>query len=195
MKKKSRIKRALLTIACFAITVATTAQVAYSSNVIDIKLNGTSNVHDWEMKAVAGKSNASFVVSNGKVTSLSTMNFSLPVKNLKSGHDGMDKNTYKALNATANPDISFVLGSATLVAAGGNNYKLNCAGKMTIAGTTKQVELIATAVYDPATKSFTITGVKKMKMTDYNVKPPKALLGTIKTGDDISISYNLKFKA
>jgi hypothetical protein len=38
-------------------------------------------------------------------------------------------------------------------------------------------------------------GVKKMKMTEYNVKPPTALLGTFKTGNYISISYNLKFKA
>jgi hypothetical protein len=56
-------------------------------------------------------------------------------------------------------------------------------------------ELMATGVYNPADKSFTVTGVKKMKMTDYNVKPPTALLGTIKTGNDITISYNLKFKA
>jgi hypothetical protein len=54
---------------------------------------------------------------------------------------------------------------------------------------------MATGVYNPADKSFTVTGVKKMKMTDYNVKPPTALLGTIKTGNDITISYNLKFKA
>jgi len=195
MKKVSRIKMALLTIAGFAMAIAATAQIAYSTTVIDIKLNGTSNVHDWEMKAVAGNSNTSFAVANGKIISLSAMNFSLPVKNLKSGHDGMDKNTYKALNEPANPTIRFVLGSATVAAAGGNNYKLNCSGKMTIAGITKDVELIATAIYNPADKSFSITGVKKMKMTDYNVKPPKALMGTIKTGNDISISYNLKFKA
>ncbi len=104
----------------------------------------------------------------------------------------MDKNTYKALNTDANPNISFVLTSATVVSKGGNNYLLNCVGNMTIAGKVKQTDLVANAKYNPADKSFTITGVKKMKMTDYNVNPPKALLGTIKTGNDISISYNLK---
>ena len=176
------------------VSLSLIAQANYHSQVVDIKLNGTSNLHDWEMKAVVGTSDASIVLVNGKVTSLSKMNFSLPVKNLKSGHDAMDKNTYKALNTTANPDIHFVLTSATVITTGGNTYKLNCVGKMTIAGKTNQTELVATGIYDPADKSFTVTGVKKMKMTDYNVKPPKALLGTIKTGNDISISYNIQFK-
>ncbi len=105
----------------------------------------------------------------------------------------MDKNTYKALNTDKNPTISFVLTSATVTATGGNNYQLKCVGKLSIAGTIKHTDLVATAKYNPADKSFTVTGVKKMKMTEYNVSPPKALMGTIKTGDDISISYNLKF--
>lgn len=194
MKKITLSKITLLIAINFTLSIAAIAQTNYHTQVVDIKLNGTSNLHDWEMKAISGTSDASFVVDNDKVTSLSKMNFSLPVKNLKSGHGVMDKNTYKALNNDVNPNISFVLTSATVIATGGNNYKLNCVGKMTIAGTTNQTELLATGIYNPADKSFTVTGIKKMKMTDYKVKPPKALLGTIKTGDDISISYNLKFK-
>jgi len=188
-------KIALFAAINFALSITAISQTNYRTQVVDIKLNGTSNLHDWEMKAVSGTTAASFVVTNGKITSLSKLNFSLPVKNLKSGESAMDKNTYKALNSDANPNISFVLSSATVVSTGGNNYKLNCQGKMSIAGKTNQTELLATGIYNPADKSFTVTGVKKMKMTEYNVKPPTALLGTIKTGNDISISYNLKFKA
>ena len=194
MKKTSLIKIALLLALGFTSSVATIAQTKYHAQEVDIKLDGTSNVHDWEMKAVSGTSDATFVINNGKVTSLSKMNFSIPVKNLKSGHAAMDKNTYKAMKTDDNPNISFVLTSATVTGAGENNYKLNCMGKMTIAGKTNETELIATGIYNPADKSFTVTGIKKMKMTDYDVKPPKALLGSIKTGDNISISYNVKFK-
>ncbi|MCW3106452.1 MAG: YceI family protein [Segetibacter sp.] len=187
-------KIAVLVAINFIMSITVIAQTSYHGQVFDIKLTGTSNLHDWEMKAASGTSDASIVVDDGKVISLSKMNFSLPVKNLKSGRGAMDKNTYLALKTDANPNISFVLTSATVIAAGGNNYQLNCVGKMTIAGTTNQTELLATGIYDRADKSFTITGVKKMKMTDYHVKPPKALLGTLKTGNDISISYNVKFK-
>jgi hypothetical protein len=57
----------------------------------------------------------------------------------------------------------------------------------------KQTQLVATGKYNPAGKSLIVTGVKKMKMADFNVAPPKALMGTINTGNDISISYNMKF--
>ena len=137
------------------------AQTNYHTQVVDIILSGTSNLHDWEIKAVSGTSDATVVVYDSKITSLSKMNFSFPVKNLKSGHGAMDKNTYKAMNTALNPNISFVLTSATIIAAGGNNYKLNCKEKMTIAGTTNETELLATGIYNPADKSFTVTGIKK----------------------------------
>jgi hypothetical protein len=194
MTKITLSKIALLIAINFTLALSSIAQTNYHTQLVDIKLNGTSNLHDWEMTAGSGTGDALFIVNNGKVTSLSKLNFSLPVKNLKSGHGSMDNNTYKALNEPANPNISFVLTSATVISTGGNNYKLNCVGKMTIAGTTNQTDLFATGIYNPSDKSFTVTGVKKMKMTDYKVKPPKALLGAIKTGDEISISYNVKFK-
>jgi LEA14-like dessication related protein len=62
---------------------------------------------------------------------------------------------------------------------------------MSIAAKTNQTELVVAGIYNPADKSFTVTGINKMKMKDYNVKPPSALFGTIITGDAISISYNL----
>ena len=190
--KKTALAFALI----FTISVVGKAQKTYQSQSFDIRLNGTSNVHDWEMKAVKGTSEATFFVdTKGRLTSLSKISFMVPARNLKSEHTGMDKNTYKALKSDANPNISFKGTSATIASTGGNNYQLNCKGEMSIAGTIKQTDLVATCVYNPDDKSFTITGVKKMKMTDYNVQPPKALMGTIKTGNDISIAYNLKFSS
>ena len=194
MKKLSIKKIAALLAIPLTIGTATIAQNVYQSQAVDIKLNGTSNLHDWEMKAVKGNSEASFVVNaNDKITSLSKISFTLPAKNLKSEHTAMDNNTYKALNTDKNPNISFVSTSANITSTGGNSYKINSTGKLTIAGTTHETELVATGKYNPADKSLTVTGVKNMKMTDYNVKPPKVMLGTIKTGNDISIAYNLKF--
>ena len=197
--KRLSIKKIALFCAIFLTTgftfcTAVVAQTIYQSQELDIRLNGTSNIHDWEMKAVKGTSEAAFNVdASGKITSITRLSFVLPATNLKSEHTAMDKNTYKALNADKNPNISFVLSSSTVTPTGGNVYQIHCQGKLTIAGKSNQTELIATGKYNPADKSFTVTGVKKMKMTDYNVDPPKALLGTIKTGNDISISYNVKF--
>jgi len=146
------------------------------------------------MKSTKGQVDALIDVNNDKVT-LSGLSFSFPAESLKSGHSMMDNNTYKALKTEQNPNISFVLVSANLAPAGANTYQLTGIGKLTIAGTTQQTDLSVLLKYNPADKSFTCSGVKKFKMTQYGVKPPSVMLGTIKTGDEISIAYNLNIKS
>ncbi len=193
--KKITIARVALILAISLTTNSIAfSQKAYESTTLNISLKGTSSLHDWEMKAANGNSEATFSTdSKGVITQLSKLNFSLAAKSLKSAHKVMDNNTYKALKADKNPTISFVMTSGTVTPEGGNNYVINCKGKLSIAGTTKDTDLVAAGKYNPSDKSFTVTGIKKMKMTDYNVTPPKAMMGTIKTGNDISISYNIKF--
>ncbi|WP_207495561.1 YceI family protein [Aridibaculum aurantiacum] len=169
------------------------AQTPYHTQALDVKLSGTSTLHDWHMDAKQGTSDAAFVVEGDKLTSIAKLNFTLPVRNLKSESSGLDKNAYKAMNVEANPNIQFVLTASSITPAGGNNYNIKAVGKLTISGTTKDTELQATGTYNPADKSITVNGSKKMKMTDFNVKPPTVMMGTIKTGNDITISYNLKY--
>jgi polyisoprenoid-binding protein YceI len=170
------------------------AQAPFVSKSVTISLTGTSTLHDWEMKGAQGSGQAAFDVdAAGKVTGLSKLSFTIPSVSLKSEHTMMDNNTYKALNSEKFPNISFILSTATVTSLGNNNYQFNCMGKLSIAGFTKETDLVATGRYNPADHSITITGVKKMKMTDYNVKPPTVMMGTIKTGNDISITYNVRF--
>jgi polyisoprenoid-binding protein YceI len=190
---KALVMLALTSSVLIGSTTTTNAQSKFQSQAINIKLQGTSTLHDWEMIADKGNSEAVFVLTNDKLTSLSGLTFTLPAKNLKSEHTVMDNNTYKALKADQNPNITFVLTSAIVAPVDGNTYQLRCVGRLTIAGTTRETELTATGKYNPADKTFTVAGSKKMRMTDYQVKPPTVMFGTIKTGDDITISYNLKF--
>ena len=102
----------------------------------------------------------------------------------------MDKNTYKALKTDTYNSISFNLTSSKITQLEANSYQLKCLGNLTIAGTTRETELIAACKLN-ADKTYTCSGAKKLKMTDFNVKPPTAVMGTIKTGDEISVAYSL----
>jgi polyisoprenoid-binding protein YceI len=194
MKHSHLITIACLTAAFFCGTISTFAQAKYHAETLDLTVSGTSTLHDWEMKSSKGKAEALIAVDNGKVT-LSGLSFNFPAESLKSGHNMMDNNTYKALKTEKNPNITFVLVSGNLTPAGVNTYQFTGMGKLTIAGTTQQTDLTVLLKYNPTDKSFTCSGVKKFKMTQYGVKPPSVMLGTIKTGDEISISYNLSIKS
>lgn len=170
------------------------AQAKYHAQTLHLVVSGTSSLHDWEMKSSKGEFEASIAVANDKVT-FSALNFTVPAESLKSGHGMMDKNTYKALRTGKNPNISFVLVSSKVTPAGENTYQLKGIGRLTIAGTTLETDLLATVKYNPADKSFSCTGTKKFKMSEYGVKPPTVMMGAIKTGDAISISYTLNIKS
>ena len=184
----------LMIVCLVAISTGCIAQAKYHVQTFDLTISGTSSLHDWEMKSSKGQVDATISVANDVVT-FSGLSFDFPAESLKSGHSMMDNNTYKALGTGKNPNISFVLLSGNVTSVGANTYQLKGIGKLTIAGTTKQTDLEVTLKYNPADKSFTCTGTKKFKMTEYGVKPPSVMLGTIKTGDAISISYNLNIKS
>ena len=169
-------------------------QAKYHANKLDVTVSGTSTLHDWDMKSDKGQFDAAITVANEKVV-VGNLSFNLPAESLKSGHGMMDKNTYKALKTDKNPSISFVLASGNVTAQGGNNYLLKGTGKLTIAGTTLLTDLIVTMKYNPVDKSFYCSGTKSFKMSEYGVKPPTVMMGTIKTGDAISIAYNLTIKS
>ena len=194
MKLSHSISTASLFIAfLFGGLTHTFAQAKYHAQTMDVTVSGTSTLHDWEMKSSKGQVDASILFANNILT-LSGLSFNFPSESLKSGHSMMDNNTYKALKTEKNPNISFVLTSGNVTPSGANTFLFNGMGSLTIAGTTIQTDLVATLKYNPEDKSFTCTGVKKFKMTQYGVKPPTVMLGTIKTGDEISIAYNLNIK-
>lgn len=179
----------------FITPVESTAQARFQGQNLNISVTGTSTLHDWDMKSTKGQCDAVITVTNNRVT-FSGLTFTMPAESLKSGNGAMDKNTYKALKTDKNPNIIFVLSSVnSITTSGQNSYVFKGAGKLTIAGTTKVTDITATLKYNPADKSFTCVGSKKFKMSEYGVKPPTVMLGTLKTGDDITINYNINLKS
>jgi len=177
----------------FSFTVKeSTNTLLYRTNNLSIAVDGTSSLHDWTVKSEKGQCDMNLVLTGDKLTGITSLNFSIPVETLKSGHGAMDNNTFKALKSKNYKNITFTLTSGTVTAVDAINYKVKAVGKLSIAGTTKETELLANVKYNAADQSYTLSGVKKMNMTDYNVEPPTALFGTIKTGNAISVSYNAK---
>lgn len=183
----------LLTSLILSITASAQTKHQSTGNV-KIVIEGTSNIHDWDMKSDKGVCSSVLDINTlGSLNGISTLNFSVPAESLKSDHSGMDKNTYKALNTSKFSSISFVAGSVEVKPSGTSGYALTAKGKLTIAGVSKDVVLTASGIVN-ADKSITYSGSYQLKMTDYNVDPPTALLGTIRTGDKVVVKFNLVIK-
>jgi polyisoprenoid-binding protein YceI len=199
MKSKLRKKLCVLATCLVCLNPLTHSQSIYKINEskdIDMRLSGTSTLHKWTMDAKTFSGEGQFIFKPGKgneLASITSLNFSLAVRDLKSGESGLDKNAYKALKSDEYQDILYKLISAKVVSGKENQYILKTQGILTIAGVAKEVTMdVNCTVNTDATLTF--KGSYKLEMTDFKVKPPTFMLGAMKTGDAITLDYILVYK-
>ncbi len=139
------------------------------------------------MNTDEGKFRVEFKISDeGLPIELNSLSLSVPCESLKSGHSAMDKNAYSALDADSHKSIIFTLTSSKI-----SSGKIECTGNLTVAGNTKSISI--EAAYHPLeNQALLFTGKKKLKMSDFGIEPPSFMFGTVSTGDEITVSFNVK---
>ncbi|WP_223034107.1 YceI family protein [Hanstruepera marina] len=147
---------------------------------------GTSSLHDWE-ETVEEQSGTIKLNTEGQI-SITALNISIVAESIKSGKSAMDKNTYKALDTKNHKYITFKMyESKKIIDLGNSEYQVIVSGKLSVSGVTKTVDL--SFKMKVTADTVTLEGEKTFNMKDYGIEPPKALLGTITTGEDVTIKF------
>jgi len=155
-----------------------------------LTIAGTSTLHDWTMTSSQVNCQAEFILNpDGTPAQLSRLAVTLSAESLKSDKEAMDKNAYKALKTEKHKNITFQLLSAVV-----QNNVVAATGNLTISGVTQRVDLQATCA-PQSDKTIRCTGKKEIKMSDYKVEPPSFMFGTVRTGDSITLSFDVKLAA
>jgi polyisoprenoid-binding protein YceI len=188
MKNPLKFHTVLSLLVALALTIPALAQTNYAltEQGLQLKVTGTSSLHDWEMTSNKAKGEATATVEGQKVT-FQSLSFTMVANTLKSGKSGMDDNAYKALKTKQHPNITFKIIDAEQ--KGAKDMVVN--GQLTIAGVTKNVSLIGT--YKITANQITFEGNTKFKLTDFKIDPPTALLGTVKTGDEVGVEVCITY--
>lgn len=158
-------------------------------------IEGTSNVHDWKCDATGFEAAIDIDAAAGLAAApqkmLKKVTVKMPVKGLKCGHDKMNDNVYKALKADKITEISYIMGTFEAVkGATEDAFTLKTVGTLTLAGAenTVNMDVVATRLPDGTIKAV---GNLPVKMTAFGVKPPTAMLGAIRTGDEVKVKFEL----
>lgn len=178
------------TIALLVLILATAA--AFADRFTSVKgssvtIRGTSSLHEWTMKGtvIDGEIVAPPIDQWGGSPAKVTV--TIPVKSLKSEHARMDELMASALKADKNPTIRYEL-SAAMPKGDMTAFTVRAKGKLTIAGVTKEVDITVAGARN-SSGQYVLTGEAPLKMTDFGIKPPTAMLGTIKTGDAVTVKF------
>jgi hypothetical protein len=195
--------RSILSLAA-AITMTMSATASAQTSIFalggssKITVAGGSNVHDWSCSG--NKFDAGIELATSSFTDplsdvvkpIGKVVVSIPTKSVKCGKDKMDENMYKALKADQFPTIKYELTSYKLDPSKttATSFVALTQGELTVAGTTAKVEIPVTATRTDGGQIMG-EGTLKMLMTDVGIKPPTALLGTMRTKNEITISFQV----
>ena len=157
-----------------------------------ITINGSSNVHDWTETAVKTTGDATITWTDGSFT-INHLSLKIEVAAIESEHGSiMDNKTYDALKAKNYPYISFKMTSLKSMTKSGTGYLVKVMGDLTIAGKTRNVELTAMA-YIKENGKILFDGSRSLKMTEYGIDPPTAMMGAMQVGDDVTVKFKVYF--
>jgi len=179
-----------------AVILLTSAAVVKSNYTLSkeytVGIHGTSNLHNWDEQVVTVTGDGDIDWNADASYDLNAMNIRMDVHSIKSTEGSMmDKNTYKALKADEHPQITFVL-NAPVKSIPVGVHTIAAKIELTIAGVTRTIDMNVTSAAS-ARGNIIFEGAKTINMTDYGIKPPVALLGTMRTGDAITIKFKTVF--
>jgi polyisoprenoid-binding protein YceI len=159
---------------------------------------GTSTVRSFECAATAFDATVESVASDAVAAVLAgekgvgAVVLQVPAPKMDCGNGKMNEHMLKAIKSEQFPAITFRVSAYDLAKAdAGVRVTLN--GALTLGGVEKNITVnaVGSATPDGALK---VTGKYALKMTEYGLKPPSLMLGTLKVNELVNVNFELLLK-
>lgn len=184
--------KSLLVLILSIFTLSSWSQVFESAPGSNAVVKGTSNLHDWDMELKNFSSSFQIVQEGMTVKSISNMKFSCKVKDIKSESSIMDKKAWEALKNDKQPEITFTGTSVSGLAAENGKFSGTANGKLLIAGQSHDVSIPFRGSFSDE-RTVSIDGSADLTMSSFGISPPTAIMGTLKTGDKVTVALKLNY--
>jgi hypothetical protein len=159
-------------------------------------VEGGSSVRSWKCDAtrieaaVTGAPVVPTATAKDVSTAASHALLTIPVAQLDCHNGTMNEHMRKALKADANKVIEYRIAKWELTPRGADEGAVATSGTLAMAGAEKPVTVELTAKRG-AEGAWHVTGSKTLRMTEWGIKPPSLMLGTMKVHDPVTIRFEL----
>ena len=198
------MRKTLMTVSALMAVAATAG--AQSASAIRLRLDpgsevtieGTSSLHAFHCKT--NKIMAYVDVDPGYTKDLTkvarpivSVKVNIVVRTLSCGNGQMDKNMYSTLDADKNPLIKYTMSGYDILdgSAKPTAFVAKTTGTLMISGQEKVINMKINAERLSDGKA-TAQAEQEILMTDFGIKPPSFMLGTLKVGNEVKVKFNLK---
>ena len=159
-------------------------------------VDGTSTVRAFQCKAtvleadVDAAPNAVAAVLGGE-KAVKSVEFRVPAEKLECGNGTMNEHMWKAIKAKEHKTIVFRVASYD-VAKGTEGVRGTLNGTLTLGGVEKKVAIEAAG--RDAAGALRVTGTHEIRLSEYGLKAPTLMFGTMKVGDAVKVGFDLVLK-
>lgn len=197
---KVNLRKAGILVALLGTAAVTTAALRPALGFLPesrVWVEGTSTVRSYTCEASGVTGNIAASTAALDVTKLEgavqSVDVAISVAALDCKNGTMNGHMRKALKASEHGTIAFHLDSYTAAPAAGNETKVQLNGTLEIAGQKRPIVIdgVATAAADGAVR---VKGSKEFLMSEYGVKPPSLMMGTMKVHDKVKVSFDVVVK-
>jgi polyisoprenoid-binding protein YceI len=179
-----------------AVLFAQTAKglLPYENRAHQMVIEGTSNIHDWQTKVHRLSLRAQFAVENNLVNTVGAVVLTADARSIKSDKGSiMDGKTFDALKTEKYPTITFRLKQIQSIEMANKVTEIKTTGDLTIAGVTRPIQMTVYTKLLPNSE-IEVWGSYKLKMSSFSIAAPTAMLGSIKTGDEVIVRFDIIMK-
>lgn len=159
----------------------------------EVVVTGTSTLHDWKAtcSGVAGVPETLNIADQ----TIKKFEFKVPVDSMDGGRGATMNNKIRtAFNAAEHPFINFRQTEPAVLSGTPESGKFDFTSKgiLSLAGKEKSITVSGKGTVKDG--FMTLTASKELKMTDFEMEPPSAMFGQIKTNDDIVVHFAFHYK-
>ena len=160
----------------------------------EVHITGTSTLHDWK----ADCPGLTGIPETLQITDKNTIDafaFKIPVDSMDGGRGAtMNKKIHAAFKSTENPFIDYKQTEPAVLSEmpESGDFNFSSKGILSMAGKDKPITVSGKGTIDKGVMMLTVS--KELKMTDFEMEPPSAMFGQIKTHDDIVVNFVFHYK-
>jgi YceI-like domain len=165
-------------------------------------IEGTSTMHDFTCRskdvvltlavdsATPAPANGGELMQLMRSGGVRAVTVRVPVVTLHSEKEGLDKNLQKAMKADRYPDVTFHLEKHEITpGAAADTVAIHASGALEICAAKRPIDLSARGYAGEG--GVWLEGSESLLMSDYGIKPPTMMMGTIRVGDKVTVRYRL----
>jgi len=191
--------------ASLALAVTLPAVVAFARSIpLDLQpesrlwVAGTSTVRSFQCQAgafdataISASAEAVAAVLAGE-KAVSNVEVTVPVDRLDCRNATMNEHMRKALKAKEYPTVVFRAGAYDLTRAN-DSVTVTLSGSLTLGGVQRPITITAQAKAGPG-GTLVVSGTRDVRMTEFGLKPPTLMLGTLRVDDRVTVGFDVVLK-